>query len=240
MSHFSPLPRRICSWLVNTEKECETMDAIPPSLRGLNPHCAEKLWSNGGGRHSRYQWGQHQRKSSTSNGMWGVFKAYSHKFFICIRLWGRRGGRPAGLQLKASNNNPGLFADKRWMGGEGHSQRETTKILCLQYVNKKRFLQTESTISRCSWKIHTTSRWQSKLRRRGRICDTGAKHEYIHTLPAAICYVVIFSAAFMKQWTALSGRDYITIPKTWVMSMYTPLTTSLGTTAQSLAIQCSL
>lgn len=117
MSHFSPPPRRICSWLVNTAKERETMDAIPPSLRGLNPHCAEKRWLNGGGRHSRYQWGQHQRKSSTSNGMWGVFKAYSHKFFICIRLWGRRGGRPAGLQLKASNNNPGLFADKRWTGG---------------------------------------------------------------------------------------------------------------------------
>lgn len=41
-----------------------------------------------------------------------VFKAYSHKFFICIRLWGRRGGRPAGLQLKASNNNPGLSQTK--------------------------------------------------------------------------------------------------------------------------------
>lgn len=41
-----------------------------------------------------------------------VFKAYSYKFFICIRLWGRRGGRPARLQLKASNNNPGLSETK--------------------------------------------------------------------------------------------------------------------------------
>lgn len=137
MSHFSLPPRRICSWLVNTGKERETMDANPPSLRGLNPHCAEKRWSNGGGRHSRYQWGQHQRRSSTSNGMWGVFKAYSHKFFICIRLWGRRGGRPAGLQLKASNNNPGLFADKRWMGGEGTCNEKQQKSFVYNMRTKK-------------------------------------------------------------------------------------------------------
>lgn len=40
-----------------------------------------------------------------------VFKAYGHKFFICIRLWGRRGGRPARLQLR------GLSEACVWGGG---------------------------------------------------------------------------------------------------------------------------
>ncbi|KAM7414626.1 hypothetical protein PAMA_019443 [Pampus argenteus] len=45
------------------------MDAVPPSLPDLHSHCEEKRWSNEDGRRSRHQWGQHQRNSSTSNGM---------------------------------------------------------------------------------------------------------------------------------------------------------------------------
>ncbi|KAE8296270.1 hypothetical protein D5F01_LYC05024 [Larimichthys crocea] len=46
------------------------MDNVPPFLPDLHSHCEEKRWSNEGGRHGRHQWGQHQRNSSTSNGMW--------------------------------------------------------------------------------------------------------------------------------------------------------------------------
>lgn len=53
-----------------------------------------------------------------------VFKSYSHKFFICHWLWGRRGGRPAGLQTKASNNKPGLPETKGRRGRGTPNQKQ--------------------------------------------------------------------------------------------------------------------
>lgn len=98
---------------------------------------------------------------------------------------------------------------------------------------KKRFLRTESTISRCSWKI---------ICRHGgnQSCDDAAASVTpAQNMNAFMHYQLRFVVLSISS-SLVSGRDYITIPKTWVMSMYTPLTTSLGTTAQSVAIRCSL
>ena len=55
-----------------------------------------------------------------------VFKAYSHTFFICDWLWGRRGGR---LQLKASNNKPGLSETKgRWGKGTWNEKQQKSFV----------------------------------------------------------------------------------------------------------------
>lgn len=59
-----------------------------------------------------------------------VFKAYGHKFFICIRLWGRRGGRPARLQLRG-------LSEVCVCGVGELLEWGTTKILCFTIYEQR-------------------------------------------------------------------------------------------------------
>lgn len=68
-----------------------------------------------------------------------VFKAYGHKFFICIRLWGRRGGRPARLQLRGLS--------EVCVGWGSSWNEEQQKSFVLQYMNKE--VPTKSVFSGC-------------------------------------------------------------------------------------------
>lgn len=69
-----------------------------------------------------------------------VFKAYGHKFFICIRLWGRRGGQAS--QAPTSGAFRGVCV------GWGSSwNEEQQKSFVLQYMNKE--VPTKSVFSGC-------------------------------------------------------------------------------------------
>lgn len=63
-----------------------------------------------------------------------VFKAYSHTFFMYNRLWGRRGGRPARLQLKASNNKPGLSETKGRRGKGTRNEKQQKSFVYIRWT----------------------------------------------------------------------------------------------------------
>lgn len=113
------------------------------------PTVLKKRWSNGGGRHSRYQWGQHQWSSSTSNGMWGFSRHTVINFSSASGFEAGEGAGQPGCDWRLLTTTQG-FQRQKVEGGEGPLKWETTKILCLQYMNKE--LWTKSTFSGCSWK----------------------------------------------------------------------------------------
>lgn len=114
------------------------MDAIPPSLPDLHSHCEEKLWSNEDGRCSRHQWGQHQRNSSTSNGMWRFSRHTVINFSSATAFEAGEGGRPAGLQLKASNNKPGLSETKGRRGKGTWNEKQQKSFVYYRWAKSSK------------------------------------------------------------------------------------------------------
>ena len=147
----------MCSWLVTTSEERASHRSHPT----LSPRFALPLWGK-----ALVEWRQQTRSPSVGAASeeqqhfkWNVgFSRHTViNFSSASSFEAGEGGRPAGLQMNASNNNPGLSQTKGRRGKGTWNEKQQKKILCLQYVNKEP--RTKSMFSHHSWKKYTCIIW---------------------------------------------------------------------------------